>query len=508
MQGKKLGLRAGARRARAARDRRRRRRLLCRAGPRARALAAAGRRVRRLHRAPQAQRLPVAAHRRAGRRRPADRNADPHPRDARARRASAWRRTGPTRRPAPRGYAGVSASGEFEDASPRRARPCCASCWPGSATSRPGRGRAAWPGGGFDDRIYVFTPQAAIIELPAGATPVDFAYSAAHRPRPPLPRRARRRRDGAAEHAAANGQTVEIIVAKEGGPSLDWLNPELRLPGAARARGPRCVPGSTRRQQAQTIARGREAVEKLLQREGKHGDQARRPGRAARLQATPRRCSRWSARTSSRCATSRPCCARPSRRRRRRAHRPAPPRARAGARPRRRAGGRRRVAADHAGALLPAGAARRDRRLRHARQGRGRAPRATAATSATWPRAAPERVIAVAWGAPRGRPARRVYPVDVIVEAGDRPGPAARHLGGLRQGADERHRRQHPVASKDAQRRHRVDDLHRRGRRRRAPGPGAGAESAAGGAACATCAAGSRRATATALLYSAADPGA
>lgn len=49
----------------------------------------------------------------------------------------------------------------------------CASCWPG------GKDLSEDPAhkGLFDDRIYVLTPDAAVIELPEGATPVDFAYS-------------------------------------------------------------------------------------------------------------------------------------------------------------------------------------------------------------------------------------------------------------------------------------------------------------------------------------------
>lgn len=79
----------------------------------------------------------------------------------------------------------------------------------------------------FDDHIYVLTPQARIVALPRGATPVDFAYylhsSLGHRCRGA-------RIDGAIvplNTALRNGQTVEVIVVKQGGPSRDWLNPAL-----------------------------------------------------------------------------------------------------------------------------------------------------------------------------------------------------------------------------------------------------------------------------------------
>jgi GTP pyrophosphokinase len=119
-----------------------------------------------------------------------------------------------------------------------------------------------------DERIYVFTPQATVVELAAGATPIDFAY-ALHTD---LGHRCRGARiDGvmAPLHTAlANGQTVEITAAKEGGPSLDWLNPELGFLAGQRARA-KVRAWFNAQAQAQTIARGRELVEKLLQREGK-----------------------------------------------------------------------------------------------------------------------------------------------------------------------------------------------------------------------------------------------
>ena len=165
-----------------------------------------------------------------------------------------------------RGYAGVSASGRFEErvAEARRAVLQQLLAWEREVSERD----ATQGGGMFDDRIYVFTPQAAVIELPAGATPVDFAYalhtSVGHRCRGA-------RVDGALvplHTALRNGQTVEIIAAKEGGPSRDWLNADLGLLKSPRARA-KVRAWFNAQQLAATIARGRELVEKLLQREGR-----------------------------------------------------------------------------------------------------------------------------------------------------------------------------------------------------------------------------------------------
>ncbi|QBK05554.1 bifunctional (p)ppGpp synthetase/guanosine-3',5'-bis(diphosphate) 3'-pyrophosphohydrolase [Hylemonella gracilis] len=130
---------------------------------------------------------------------------------------------------------------------------------------RPTRGEV---GGVLDDRIYVLTPQATIVDLPQGATPVDFAYSL----HTDLGHHCRGARvDGAMvplNTPLKNGQTVEITAVKEGGPSRDWLNPELGYMVSPRARAK--VRAWFNAQAAQeTIARGREAVEKTLQREGK-----------------------------------------------------------------------------------------------------------------------------------------------------------------------------------------------------------------------------------------------
>jgi len=120
----------------------------------------------------------------------------------------------------------------------------------------------------FDDRIYVLTPDAAIVELPQGATAVDFAYSV----HTSLGHRCRGARiDGAMvplNTPLKNGQTVEVTTVKEGGPSRDWLNPELGFLVSHRARA-KVRAWFNALAMGETVAKGREAVEKLLQREGK-----------------------------------------------------------------------------------------------------------------------------------------------------------------------------------------------------------------------------------------------
>jgi GTP pyrophosphokinase len=166
-----------------------------------------------------------------------------------------------------RGYAGVSVAGDFEErvAEARRVVLRQLLAWEREVSERDA---TQAEGGMFDDRIYVFTPQAAVIELPAGATPVDFAYSlhtnVGHRCRGA-------RVDGVLvplHTPLRNGQTVEIIAAKDGGPSRDWLNAEPGYLKSPRARA-KVRAWFNAQQQETTIARGRELVEKLLQREGR-----------------------------------------------------------------------------------------------------------------------------------------------------------------------------------------------------------------------------------------------
>jgi GTP pyrophosphokinase len=158
-----------------------------------------------------------------------------------------------------KGYAGVSASSEY-DAKIAVLRQLLA--WERDMSG------AVQHRGLFEDRIYVLTPNAEVVELPQGATPVDFAYavhtSVGHRCRGA-------RVDGAMvtlNTPLQNGQTVEITTVKEGRPSRDWLNADLGYLTSHRARA-KVRAWFNAQATHETVARGREAVEKLLQREGK-----------------------------------------------------------------------------------------------------------------------------------------------------------------------------------------------------------------------------------------------
>lgn len=117
------------------------------------------------------------------------------------------------------------------------------------------------------EQVYVFTPQNDVIELPAGATPLDFAYrihtEVGHRCR----------------GAKVNGKMValntplkttdrvEIVTDKQGGPSRDWLNPALGYVQTSRARS-KIRAWFRKRERDENIAHGRDVIEKELRRLG------------------------------------------------------------------------------------------------------------------------------------------------------------------------------------------------------------------------------------------------
>ena len=119
----------------------------------------------------------------------------------------------------------------------------------------------------FQDRVYIFTPKGDIIDLPFGSTPIDFAYhihtEIGHRCR------------GAKingklvglDYQLRNGDQVEILTAKRGGPSRDWLNPHLGYTRTTRARE-KIRQWFKRQNRDENIVQGREVLERELKRLG------------------------------------------------------------------------------------------------------------------------------------------------------------------------------------------------------------------------------------------------
>ncbi len=121
--------------------------------------------------------------------------------------------------------------------------------------------------GVFDDAVYVFTPQGRVIDLPTGATPVDFAYA--------LHTELGHRCRGAKINGAMvtlntplkNADRVEIVSAKIGGPSRDWLNRDLGF--LVTHRGQSKVRQWFNKESLELdVAAGRVILEKELQRAG------------------------------------------------------------------------------------------------------------------------------------------------------------------------------------------------------------------------------------------------
>ncbi len=117
----------------------------------------------------------------------------------------------------------------------------------------------------FQDRVYTFTPHGDIIDLPAGATPVDFAYEV----HTEIGHRCRGARVNgkmlALDSKLSQGDQVEIITTKRGGPSRDWLNPHLNYVRTQKARS-KIRQWFRKQDRQENITEGRTLLEKELRR--------------------------------------------------------------------------------------------------------------------------------------------------------------------------------------------------------------------------------------------------
>lgn len=119
----------------------------------------------------------------------------------------------------------------------------------------------------LEDRVYVFTPQGDVIDLPAGSTPLDFAYQI----HTELGHRCRGAKVNGSivplNYQLTSGEQVEIISIKEGHPSRDWLNSSLGYLGSIRARA-KVHNWFKRQARDQNVHHGKEMLEKEFKRMG------------------------------------------------------------------------------------------------------------------------------------------------------------------------------------------------------------------------------------------------
>jgi GTP pyrophosphokinase len=119
----------------------------------------------------------------------------------------------------------------------------------------------------FEDRVYVFTPRGDIIDLPSRSTPIDFAYQV----HTDIGHRCRGAKVNgklvSLDYKLRTGDKVEILSAKRGGPSRDWLNANLGLVNTQRARQ-KIRQWFKRQALDQNIAHGKAILEKELRRLG------------------------------------------------------------------------------------------------------------------------------------------------------------------------------------------------------------------------------------------------
>jgi GTP pyrophosphokinase len=122
----------------------------------------------------------------------------------------------------------------------------------------------------LQDRVYAFSPHGKLIDLPAGSTPIDFAY---HIHTDVGDRCRGARVNGklvALDYQLKTGDQVEILTAKRGGPSRDWMNPHLGYVKTQRALS-KIKRWFKKQDRADNIDQGRDILERELRRLGIEG---------------------------------------------------------------------------------------------------------------------------------------------------------------------------------------------------------------------------------------------
>jgi guanosine-3',5'-bis(diphosphate) 3'-pyrophosphohydrolase len=119
----------------------------------------------------------------------------------------------------------------------------------------------------FEDRVYVFTPKGDIIDLPAGSTPLDFAYHV----HTDIGHRCRGAKVNgklvSLDYQLKTGEQVEILTAKRGGPSRDWLNPNQGVVRTQRAKA-KIRNWFVKQAHEQNINQGKQSLDRELRRLG------------------------------------------------------------------------------------------------------------------------------------------------------------------------------------------------------------------------------------------------
>lgn len=119
----------------------------------------------------------------------------------------------------------------------------------------------------LDEHIHVFTPAGQVIDLPAGSTPIDFAYQI-HTNLGHLCHGARvNGKLTSLDYQLKSGDKVEIVKGNRGGPNRDWMNPSLGFTGSSRTRS-KIRQWFRQQDREQNIAQGRDVIIRELKRLG------------------------------------------------------------------------------------------------------------------------------------------------------------------------------------------------------------------------------------------------